>query len=52
MITPLAKIKNIAIDNRFQPDTINADRTRFKQILYNLLSNAVKFTPGEWPRLD
>jgi signal transduction histidine kinase len=24
---------------------INADPTRFKQILYNLLSNAVKFTP-------
>ncbi len=26
---------------------INADRTRFKQILYNLLSNAVKFTPEQ-----
>ena len=24
--------------------TINADRIRFKQIVYNLLSNAVKFT--------
>jgi signal transduction histidine kinase len=24
---------------------MNADRIRFKQILYNLLSNAIKFTP-------
>jgi hypothetical protein len=24
---------------------VNADRVRFKQILYNLLSNAIKFTP-------
>jgi signal transduction histidine kinase len=46
VITPLAKIKNIAIENQLPPGTnLNADRTRFKQILYNLLSNAVKFTP-------
>ncbi|MGA2722219.1 MAG: CHASE3 domain-containing protein [Bryobacteraceae bacterium] len=46
VITPLARIKNIAIENQLPPgDNINADRTRFKQILYNLLSNAVKFTP-------
>jgi signal transduction histidine kinase len=46
LITPLAKIKNIAIENQLPPGTnIHADRTRFKQILYNLLSNAVKFTP-------
>jgi signal transduction histidine kinase len=46
VITPLAKIKNIAIENQLTPGaSINADRTRFKQILYNLLSNAVKFTP-------
>ena len=46
VITPLARIKNIAIENQLPPGTnINADRTRFKQILYNLLSNAVKFTP-------
>ncbi len=46
VITPLAKIKNIAVENRLPPRAnINADRTRFKQILYNLLSNAVKFTP-------
>jgi signal transduction histidine kinase/CHASE3 domain sensor protein len=45
VITPLATIKSIAIENQLTPDaTIHADRTRFKQILYNLLSNAVKFT--------
>jgi PAS domain S-box-containing protein len=27
------------------PEVINADKRKFKQILYNLLSNAVKFTP-------
>ena len=46
VITPLARIKNIAIANQIPPAMrITADRTRFKQILYNLLSNAVKFTP-------
>jgi signal transduction histidine kinase/CHASE3 domain sensor protein len=60
VIAPLARIKNIAIENRLPPGgKINADRTRFKQILYNLLSNAVKFTPenghvwiAECPRED
>jgi signal transduction histidine kinase/CHASE3 domain sensor protein len=46
VITPLASIKNIAIENQLPPGAnIHADRTRFKQILYNLLSNAVKYTP-------
>jgi signal transduction histidine kinase/CHASE3 domain sensor protein len=46
VITPLAKMKNIAIENQLPPGAgITADRTRFKQVLYNLLSNAVKFTP-------
>jgi signal transduction histidine kinase len=45
VIAPLAKVKNIALDNRLvRAVRVNADRTRFKQILYNLLSNAVKFT--------
>jgi signal transduction histidine kinase/CHASE3 domain sensor protein len=46
VITPLARIKSISIENQLPPGaSIHADRTRFKQILYNLLSNAVKFTP-------
>jgi signal transduction histidine kinase len=46
VVAPLAKIKNIAVDNQVPAGmTIRADRTRFKQVLYNLLSNAVKFTP-------
>jgi signal transduction histidine kinase len=46
VVTPLAKVKNIAIDNQVPAGmSIRADRTRFKQVLYNLLSNAVKFTP-------
>ncbi len=46
VIRPLAQIKHIVIENRVAANVqINADRTRFKQVLYNLLSNAVKFTP-------
>jgi PAS domain S-box-containing protein len=45
-IAPLAKIKQIAIDNQVPAGmSVRADRTRFKQVFYNLLSNAVKFTP-------
>jgi len=48
VITPLAEIKRIAVENRVARDTaVIADRLRFKQILYNLTSNAVKFTPEE-----
>jgi signal transduction histidine kinase len=48
VITPLAEIKGISLENRVARDTaVVADRVRFKQILYNLMSNAVKFTPEE-----
>jgi PAS domain S-box len=47
LISPLARKKSISVDVEFDPqiDTINADRTKFKQIMYNLASNAIKFTP-------
>lgn len=47
IILPLARKKNIQLKFSIEPDTLtmNADKARFKQILYNLVSNAVKFTP-------
>ena len=45
-IRPLAASKSITIDSDLDTALIlNADRVRFKEILYNLLSNAIKFTP-------
>jgi PAS domain S-box-containing protein len=46
-IRPLAANKGLTLDT--DVDTrivVNADRVRFKEILYNLLSNAIKFTPS------
>jgi CheY-like chemotaxis protein/anti-sigma regulatory factor (Ser/Thr protein kinase) len=38
--------KNIRMEQKLESKfLVNADRVRFKQVLYNLLSNAVKFTP-------
>lgn len=47
MIHPLASGKNIKINISISDKIgiINADKTKFKQILYNLVSNAIKFTP-------
>ncbi|WMW21476.1 PAS domain-containing sensor histidine kinase [Methanolobus mangrovi] len=47
LISPLVQDKNIQMDVEVDPQLgkINADRTKFKQILYNLASNAIKFTP-------
>ena len=44
-IRPLAASKSITVDSDLDTALIlNADRVRFKEILYNLLSNAIKFT--------
>lgn len=47
-IRPQAKQKQQALELSMDDDmpVIEADPTRFRQILYNLLSNAVKFTPA------
>ena len=45
-LRPLGRAKSIDIQTVVEPaEAIDADRLRFKQILYNLLSNAIKFTP-------
>lgn len=46
IVKPLAQKKNIElkVDIAEGISTLNADKTKFKQILYNLLSNAIKFT--------
>ncbi|MCF6149661.1 MAG: response regulator [Candidatus Kuenenia sp.] len=43
----LAKKKQLHLETFLHDDVkdIEADRVKFKQILYNLLSNAIKFTP-------
>jgi PAS domain S-box-containing protein len=46
-IRPLAAAKNIAVESDVDTSLmLQADRLRFKEILYNLLSNAIKFTPA------
>ena len=46
LVASLALKKNIDLDIQVDPQlgSINADKTKFKQILYNLASNAIKFT--------
>jgi PAS domain S-box-containing protein len=46
-VRPLAATKGISLDSDLDTTlTLQADRLRFKEILYNLLSNAIKFTPS------
>lgn len=44
-VKSLAIKKNISITMTLPEININADKKRFKQIIYNLLSNAIKYTP-------
>jgi PAS domain S-box-containing protein len=45
-VRPLASNKGITLDSDLDTELVlQADRLRFKEILYNLLSNAIKFTP-------
>lgn len=47
IVSPLARKKDIEVEISISPAglSLNADRIRFKQILFNLASNSVKFTP-------
>ena len=46
-VRPLAISKNLVLDSDLDTTLIlQADRLRFKEILYNLFSNAIKFTPA------
>ncbi|MFA4956603.1 MAG: PAS domain S-box protein [Candidatus Methanoperedens sp.] len=49
LIKEMAMKHNVLLKTEFDPklDIIEADKQRFKQILFNLLSNAVKFTKEE-----
>jgi signal transduction histidine kinase/CheY-like chemotaxis protein len=43
-LRPLADRKSIVIETDLEPLAVDADRGRFRQIIYNLLSNAIKYT--------
>ncbi len=46
-VRPLTATKGISLDSDLDTQlTLEADRLRFKEILFNLLSNAIKFTPS------
>ena len=46
-VRPLAITKGLVLDSDLDTTLIlQADRLRFKEILYNLFSNAIKFTPA------
>jgi signal transduction histidine kinase/DNA-binding response OmpR family regulator len=45
-VRPLADRKHLRLEAELAPGVLaDADRGRFRQVVYNLLSNAIKFTP-------
>jgi signal transduction histidine kinase/DNA-binding response OmpR family regulator len=45
-VRPLADRKHLRLETELAPGVLaDADRGRFRQVVYNLLSNAIKFTP-------
>jgi signal transduction histidine kinase/uncharacterized protein (DUF302 family) len=45
ILEPMARQQGLALITTGSAEPVQADRSKFKQVLYNLLSNAVKFTP-------
>lgn len=44
ILKPLAQKKNISLEADLQKVLLDADKKKFRQILYNLLSNSIKYT--------
>jgi len=42
---PVAALKGVVFDTRFEPALISGDQARLRQAFGNLLSNAIKFSP-------
>ncbi|HSO93534.1 MAG TPA: response regulator, partial [Candidatus Dormibacteraeota bacterium] len=45
ILEPMARQQGLQLVTMGSAEPVQADRSKFKQVLYNLLSNAVKFTP-------
>jgi|GEM_PF-4233767 len=45
ILEPMARQQGLQLITMGSAEPVQADRSKFKQVLYNLLSNAVKFTP-------
>ncbi len=45
ILEPMARQQGLQLTTLGAAEAVQADRSKFKQVLYNLLSNAIKFTP-------